>query len=448
MKNKLKSFLLVLFAILFLALFIGIAQFVLVKDLSKNEMYIPSESQFAVKIQGKKLFKSSLHDVFLEHPDAEIFSLLRNLSKKEGSNRKAKDTGIDFLADVLIFNYTTEKGEFYGFVFDLSNSAAFQKNMLDAATKNSGGACNSETGILLLFKPNLKGETISKQTIQKEALRILNNPTKKAYFNLNKLANNSFISIEKNGISTVLPSIGKGNISFNIQDSILKIEGEFSKYLSQTKSNWTLKPKGFHVSSSILSAEIQDTIHYFFQKQGFDLPKTKAISINYAGVQMGNGGIIPKIDLLIEFDSILSKSAFIQPQSWRNLGFTISQISDQDFNLSNGSNQFILSFLDDQTIFIGSDKASLQNKPNDRLFYLTGDARYLTAIEGGGLVAMSLNLYPPFKTGKDFLESLKKSDLEIVSKGNKISINGEIIFKDNRSVTVEILRLLLRINEF
>ena len=448
MKNKLKSFFLVLFAVLFLALFLGVAQFVLVREVSKNEIYIPSESQFAVKIQGKELLKSSMHDLFLDKPDAEIFALLRNLSKKEGSNQKVKESGIELLADVLIFNYKTDKGEFFGFIFQLSNSSSFQQNVLDQATENAGGVCNSETGILLLFKPSLKNQTISKEEIQKVALQILNNPTKSSYFSPNKLEKNSFIFLENKGFSTLFPKLGKGDLSLNIQDSILKIDGKFSTIQSQTKSNWSLKPKGFHLSSSIINAEIQDTIQYFFQKQGFNLPKTKAISINYNGIQMGNGGIIPKMDLLLEFDSIVSKESLVQPQSWRKLGLTISQNSDQEYTLNNGSTQFVLTILNDQTIFIGSDKASLQSKPNDRLFYMTGDARYLTAIEGGGLVAMSLNLYPPFKTGKDFLESLKKSDLEIVSKGNSTLIRGEILFKGNRSVTVETLRLILRINEF
>ena len=167
MKNKLKSFFLVLFAVLFLALFLGVAQFVLVREVSKNEIYIPSESQFAVKIQGKELLKSSMHDLFLDKPDAEIFALLRNLSKKEGSNQKVKESGIELLADVLIFNYKTDKGEFFGFIFQLSNSSSFQQNVLDQATENAGGVCNSETGILLLFKPSLKNQTISKEEIQK-----------------------------------------------------------------------------------------------------------------------------------------------------------------------------------------------------------------------------------------------------------------------------------------
>ena len=163
---------------------------------------------------------------------------------------------------------------------------------------------------------------------------------------------------------------------------------------------------------------------------------------------MGNGGIIPKMEMLIEFDSIIPQDELIEPKRWRNLGFTISRNTDQEYALNNGSNDFILTFLDDKTIFIGRNKSNLEHKANNRIFYLTGDARYLTAIEGGGLVAIGINLYPPFKVSKDFLESLKASDIEVYSKGNNTIIKGEVSFKEGRSVTVETLRLLLKVNEF
>lgn len=445
---KIKSFVLALFALVFLAVFIGVSRFILVKEDPKNEVFIPAQSQYAIKVQGKELFKTSLHDLFLDKPDAEVFSLLRKLTAKENGNQKVKDSGIDFLSDVLIFNYPTADGEYFGFVFQLNDANAFQKNILDEAAKNTGGVCNAETGILLVFNPKKKSILLSKEAIQKEALQILNNPRQEAFFTKMNFKNNSFIYLEKRKETTDFPSFGKGDLSLDIKDSVLHIAGKFSSTPTVSKSNWTLKPQGFHISSSMLNAEIQDTIQYLFTKQGFNLPKTTKIAFNYSGIQMGNGGIIPKMDLLLEFDSTISKTEFLEPQHWRKLGFTISRNTDNEYDLNNGSNDFLLTFLDDKTIFIGPNKDNLVNKSNDRIFYMTGDARYLTKIEGGGLVAMGINLYPPFKTGKDFLESLKKTDIEITSKGKNTVIKGEILFKEGRSVTVETLRLMLRVNEF
>jgi hypothetical protein len=446
--TKIKPFVLATFALIFLALFIGTSRFILVKEDTKNEVFIPAQSQYAIKVQGKELFKTSLHDLFLDKPDVEVFGLLRKLIEKQTDNQKIKDFGINFLSDVVMFNYHTTEGEFYGFVFQLGNSIAFQRNILDEISKNTGGVCNTETGILLIFNPKKKNSIISKESIQKEALQILNNPRRKSFFTKINFKNNSLIYLEKHSELTDFQYFGKGNLSLDIKDSVLNIAGKFSSAPTVSKSNWTLKPQGFHISSSMLNAEIQDTIQYLFTKQGFNLPKTTKVAFNYSGIQMGNGGFIPKMDLLLEFDSTISKTEFLEPQHWRKLGFTISRNTDNEYDLNNGSNDFLLTFLDDRTIFIGPNKENLVNKSNDRIFYMTGDARYLTKIDGGGLVAMGINLYPPFKTGKDFLESLKKTDIEITSNGKNTVIKGEISFKEGRSVMVETLRLMLRVNEF
>ncbi len=448
MKNKFKSFLLVFFAFLFLAVFIGFARFVLVKEVATNELYVPSQSQLVLKIQGKEILKTSFYDLFLQHPDAEIFSLLRNLTQKEAGKPKIKDSGIDFLADVLIFNYPTTKGDFFGFIFQLNNSNSFQKNFLSASPKNTGGISNAQTGIFLLFKPTNPNHELSKETIEREAFKILNNPRKEKYFTQRTSKDDSFLVLETKAFTGFSPALGKGFLSFHIKDSTLEINGKFASKSSPSQPNWNLKPQGFHFSSSLLTVELKDSIQSQLKKQGFVLPRPAKIAFNYAGLQMGNGGIIPKMDLLLGFDSIVPKNNLLDPKLWRKFGFTISKNTAQEYALNNGKSEFKLIFLDEYTFFIGSSTASLEHQVSNRLFYLTGDASYLTKIEGGGLVAMSLNLYPPFKTSKDFLESLKTSDLEIYTKGRNSFIRGDITFREGKSVTVEILRLLLKTNEF
>lgn len=446
MTSKFKSIFLVSISVAFLVLFLGVARFVLVEDVHSHEKYIPDKSQYAIQIQGKEIFKTSIHDLFLEYPDREIFNLLQKLIIEGTTSQKIKDIGINVLSDVFIFNYSTAGGEFFGFIFQLTNSNSFQKNLLDQVSKNTGGACNSETGILLMFKPAFEKTVLSKSEIEKEALQILNNPQQGKYFTENQLSDNSFLLLEKTS-SDPTSFFGTGNVSLHSQDSILKIKGSFSTNKKIPKSNWSLRPHGFHLSSSLLTSEIKDSIQKQLQKQGFDLPKPAKIAFNYAGIQMGNGGIIPKVELLLEFDTVVPKNKLIEPKSWRKLGFTLSEKSAQEYVLSNGSTEFLLIILDAKTIFIGPNKTNLSQQQNNRLFHLTGDARYLTKIEGGGLIAMSLNLYPPFRISKDFVESLKTSDVEIYTKNGKSIVRGEISFREKKSVTVETMRLFLKLNE-
>lgn len=446
--SKFRSFILVLLSVIFLAVFFGVAQFVMVQERNKNDVYIPENSSFAIQIHGKEIFKKSVHDLLLEHPDAEIFTLLRNLSKKETGNQKVQESGINVLADLLIFNYPNAEGEFYGFIFQLNNAASFQKNILDEVAKNTGGVCNAKTGIVLLFRPHDKNKVLSKELIEKQAFEILNNPRREGYFTGKISKDDSFLSFEKTTAKDPSANFGKGNAFFQIKDSTLAITGKFASNTSTSHSNWNLKPNGFHLSSSMLTNEMKDSIQNQLKKQGFTLPKPARIAINYSGVQMGNGGIIPKMELLIEFDSVIHKETFVAPQSWRKLGFTISRSSDEIYQLTNGSSKFILQFLDAKTVFIGPNLDHLSKEKSNRTFYVTGDARYLTKIDGGGLVTMGLNLYPPFRTGKDFLETLKTTDIEIYEKEGNTFIQGEITFREGKSVTVEFMRLLLKINEF
>ena len=447
MNSKFKSSILVISAFVLITAFIGIARFVHVKEVNHNEVYIPAESNYALKFEGKEVFKSSLHDLFLEHPDAEVFNLLRKFSKKDSDRMKIKDPGIKYLADILVFNYPTVNGEIFGFIFQLNDAKSFQKNILNEVSRNSGGVCNAETGILLIFTPTNENEVMSTRSLEKKALQFLNHPRKGTILSKIEPTTASFLDVEKLTEAKANSPFGKGKLSLNIAGALLKMDGQFNANSTLPQAAWTLKPEGFHISSSWINQSIQDSIQNQLKKQGFDLPKMKSVAVNYFGVQMGNGGIIPKMELLLEFDSIVHQSELLAPKKWRKLGFTISKNTDYEYALSNGSTQYILLFLDSKTVFIGQNKNNLQEKQNEFIFRMTGDARYLTKIEGGGLVAMGLNLYPPFKVSKDFLESLTKTDVAIYSKGKNTLIQGEVSFKEGKSVTVETIRLILKVND-
>jgi hypothetical protein len=249
-------------------------------------------------------------------------------------------------------------------------------------------------------------------------------------------------------VSTSSKSLfGKGQMSVQLLSNELILDGEFATQKNISQSNWTLKKDGFHLLCGIIPENYADTLQSLMNAKGFNLPKISRFSVNYRGTNIGENNILPDGDLLLSFESKLDKKALVENQKpWQKLGFVVEASTANGLLLIREDKAYTLRILDDFTLFFGSNTANLLQEKNSDLFLLEGDLTNLTEINGGGLMAVGLNFYPPYKASKTLFQSLSVAEIKFKSVNGKNNLTGKFAFKNEKTVVTEMLRFLLTLN--
>jgi hypothetical protein len=435
---KLKRILPVLFGLLFLWGTFLLSEFLFAKKTNENAFYIPESAELVVKIDAKSFFQSAVYDVFLDDKDKEVFAQLEKMVQGDFDNSPWKDSGIDLLSDVIYFEKSISKGKISGFLFNLTDAKNFKANISSMVSENQFFNANANVGILISTTSG-----ISDKQAKAFASKAL---TKK---NVNPKI---FTSESKEGqilsVSTSSKSpFGKGQMNVQLLSNQLILEGEFAAQNNISTSNWTLKKDGFHLLSGIVPQNLADTLQSKMNADGFNLPKINRLSVNYRGTNIGENNILPDGDLLLSFDSKLDRKALVENQiPWQRLGFVVEASTPNGLLLIKEEKAYTLRVLDDFTLFFGSNTANLVQQKNTDLFLLEGDLTNITEINGGGLMTVGLNFYPPYKASKTLFQSLSVAEIKFKSMNGKNTLNGKFEFKNEKTVITEMLRFLLTLN--
>jgi hypothetical protein len=435
---KLKRILPVLFGLLFLWGTFLLSEFLFAKKTNENAFYIPESAELVVKIDAKSFFQSAVYDVFLVDKDKEVFAQLEKMVQGDFDNSPWKDSGIDLLSDVIYFEKSISNGKISGFLFNLTDAKNFKANISSMVSENQFFNANANVGILISTTSG-----ISDKQAKAFASKAL---TKK---NVNPKI---FTSESKEGqilsVSTSSKSpFGKGQMNVQLLSNQLILEGEFAAQNNISTSNWTLKKDGFHLLSGIIPQNLADTLQSKMNADGFNLPKINRLSVNYRGTNIGENNILPDGDLLLSFDSKLDRKALVENQiPWQRLGFVVEASTPNGLLLIKEEKAYTLRILDDFTLFFGSNTANLVQQKNTDLFLLEGDLTNITEINGGGLMTVGLNFYPPYKANKTLFQSLSVAEIKFKAMNGKNKLTGKFAFKNEKTVVTEMLRFLLTLN--
>jgi hypothetical protein len=74
---------------------------------------------------------------------------------------------------------------------------------------------------------------------------------------------------------------------------------------------------------------------------------------------------------------------------------------------------------------------------------MEGDISNLTEINGGGLGALGLSFYPPFKASKHYFNAIDAVKIELKPVNGKLKLDGKLTMKDKQLVIPEIVRFFL-----
>ncbi len=427
-----------LFGLLFLWGTFLLSEFLFVKKTNENAFYIPESAEIVVKMDAKSFFQSAIYDVFLDDKDKEVFSQVEKMAQKDFDNSPWKDAGIDLLSDVIYFEKSVSGGEITGFLFNLTDAKIFKANISSMVSENQFFNANENVGILISTTSG-----ISDKQAKVFASKVLSkkNVNPKIFTSENK--EGQILSVSTSSKSP----FGKGQMNVQLLSNQLMLEGEFAAQNNISTSNWTLKKDGFHLLSGIIPQNLADTLQSKMNADGFNLPKINRLTVNYRGTNIGENNILPDGDLLLSFDSKLDRKALVENQiPWQKLGFVVEASTPNGLLLIKEEKAYTLRILDDFTLFFGSNTANLLQKKNTDLFLLEGDLTNITEINGGGLMTVGLNFYPPYKASKTLFQSLSVAEIKFKAMNGKNKLTGKFAFKNEKTVVTEMLRFLLTLN--
>lgn len=417
--------------------FLSGREFLMVKPID-NLHHVPTQATFAMRIDGTSLLKASAFSIILEANDKELIEAI-NVQIDEKRKRKgpSKSLGIDYLSDLVVYTLPFEEGQIIGFTYNLSRPDLMRKNASHTLNINEVYAINENIGVVLKYngKTRLSPERRSKmiRLAEKIAFEPLKNTLTE---NISIREANKIIQLSSKGQmfgETTL--FNRADVDLVLSDKGLTISGELYKNQLNKRAfhpaNYSLKPDGLHLYTTLIPQKVQDTIYNFLSTNGLIIPKIHAISINYRGSTINNTDrnliYSPDIDFLITFETDFDFKKAVSQSSI----LTSVKLKPTVEGLTNGIRNFIFKRIDSKTYLISSKNALIPEiKASNCLFCIAGKLDALTTIKGDKMILFFLENLPIFKTTKDFFAKTEGLKIEISnSKKNMASINGQFNFK-------------------
>ena len=397
---------------------------------NNNINFIPKEAKFVAKIDGRQLFEKGFRSIVLDE-DHEIITLMDEILNRKASGEEQKSLGIAFHSDIIFFRVEIRNEDVEGYIFNLSSQKKFQENISSILKKNQTSAHNKKVGIILSLTEG-KESKIELEDLQIQADLMIN---KKSSFDLKKIAPDKDNSVLQSWYNTGLIDddgiITNSEVNFQLLDNAIHVNGdlEFEGHKPSEKRQ-RLHPKNTHLTSTIVSSEITDSINVFFKALNLKEADIRAISINYHGteiVEEPSFFIVPYIDLLIETHTDYD----IKP-SIDSAAVIDSDISFNENYFEYGGKKFYFEQISPKLFYIGvTENPEIEQMENDIYLDCSGSLTHLTRFYGEGIMRKFLEIIPLYSASRDLASKIESVEIKIkTTKGNKGNLHGEIIFND------------------
>lgn len=429
----------VLFSIAWLVLLFS--QGILETNENKNVHYIPSDANYAIRIDGRELAEKTLFSIFLESKDEEILDMLQEaFAENKSKDKKWIQDGVDYLSDILLFQIESNGIPVNCVLLNISNERLFKKNHSSEIE-----VCAVKNGVGVIVPLN---EKLTKSNAQNLANRIVDEPQN------GKIPNaihhpktgrliEAFTRSSKNSKSSFLSSV----ISFELGHNSLLLDGELEMNVKQNASSIqkTLQPKGFHLSTSLVPVELSDTLNTWLNQFGIKLPAIKELSMNYMSSTIINHSsgflIIPQMELYVDC---------VAPFSIKSLTESDSIATYFDCKLNEGwieiqNEKLYYKQISPTSFYIGISEKPVFSvvKPNSYLI-VSGKLAPLADVKSEGWASTILEMIPEYRAGKTFAGRAEKIDFRIEkSSRKKAKIKGDIHFKTGYFPMNEVMKLMI-----
>ena len=311
-------------------------------------------------MDGKKLVKNVAYDLLCVSKDQPVIDKLINYVTQESKDGNVKKIGIDFLSEIGVFVKPVKNGKIIGVLVNLNDPNEFKENAPSITNAIVAISSKDNVGVLLSYlSPN---ELLSEKELQDIANEIITEKTEypfKSTINQNVLAE----------IKADNPIFGKGTIAISEANNTFTFESTLQAEKSiPNNSTYCLNPVGLHVSCAMIPDNYLSVFEQLFPLINKEqLPKIKAISWNYQGLNIQEGGahnlgffVQPMTDMLIEFEKPFYLNKHIQyTENFDKWGIKTSLKG-----LTIGNQKYIVDSLSPTSYFIGIHANNLVKREN------------------------------------------------------------------------------------
>ena len=426
------------------------ARTILSETQNGNLSFVPANATFVMRIDGRQLAETALFSIVMDSKDEEIIRLIeRTFKNKVTDNKEFKNTGINFLSDVVIFKMDYQEGIVNGVLVNLANKRLFDKNITASDQEQHAFSSTENVGLILTYSAKNK-EKVSAKGLQKLADSILQSKTTHKVQQL--IANReegkfTEVFIKGNFLGNAL-SLSESSILFEQKAQSFLLHGDLSMNDPESdthKLSHQLAEKGFHITSRFFSKELSDSLGRLLSFIDKPIPEITAFSLNYEGTKIINHTsgffVVPNMEMVIQCANPFSIQSFLKESS----------ISAQlDCQITDNTVQFqdeVLYYkqLSSNSFYIGSaEQPVFKQSSENELLHISGKLNPLLNIQGGGMMTAFLEMIPIFKACKGISNHSERIQFDIVEKErNKAEISGELLFKKEYYPMNEILKFIL-----
>lgn len=444
-QSRFKGLLAILISLLFIWSLFYVSSFFLGSSTNENLEYLPKDAELIAHLDAKRVFKNAASELVFTSQDKVVLDKLINYITEESKDGNVKKIGIDFLSEIGVFVKPIKNGKIIGVLVNLKSPKDFKENAPKITNTIVAISENENVGVIISYlSPN---EILSDSDLQKIANAILHKKTSNPF--LNATSDNAFVEIKANNIT-----FGKGSITISEEKNAFIFESTLqAKKGIPNNTTYCLKPSGLHVSCAMIPDDYLAAFEQVFPILNKDqFPKIKAISWNYQGLNIQEGGthnlgffVQPMTDMLIEFEKPFHLNKHIQYKE----NFDKWGIKTNKKGLLIGNQPYIIDSLSPTSFFIGLNASNLIKRKNPYLLNIEGDLEDLLKISGSESISTFVEMiFPAFTSSQDFFKSIENTSIQIEQKGTKIKIKGKLKFKKNKYSYTECLRFMLALKGY
>lgn len=444
-QSRFKGLLAILVSLLFIWGLFYISSLFLKSSVNTNLKYFPKDAEITIRLDGKKLVENVAYDLLCVSKDQPVIDKLINYVTQESKDGNVKKIGIDFLSEIGVFVKPVKNGKIIGVLVNLNDPNEFKENAPKITNTVVAISENDNVGVLISYlSPN---EILTNSDLQKIANAIILKKTTNPF--LNSTSENALVEIKANNTK-----FGKGSIAISEENNAFTFESNLqAKNVIPNNTTYCLKPSGLHVSCAMIPDNYLSVFEQLFPLINKEqLPKIKAISWNYQGLNIQEGGahnlgffVQPLTDMLIEFEKPFHLNKHIQYTE----NFDKWGIKTNLKGLTIGNQKYIVDSLSPTSYFIGIHANNLIKRENPYLLNIEGDMGDLLKINGSESISTFIEMiFPAFTSSQDFFKSIENTSIQIKQKGNQIKIKGKLKFKKNKYSYTECLRFMLALKGY
>jgi hypothetical protein len=444
-QSRFKGLLAIVISLLFIWGLFYISSLFLKSSINTNLKYFPKDAEITIRLDGKKMVENAAYDLLCVSKDQPVIDKLIDYVTQESKDGNVKKIGIDFLSEIGVFVKPVKNGKIIGVLVNLNDPNEFKENA--PAITNAIVSISSKDNVGVLLSYLSSNERLSEKELQDIANEIITEKTEnpfKSTINQNVLAE----------IKADNPIFGKGTIAISEANNTFTFESTLlAKKSIPNNSTYCLKPVGLHVSCAMIPDNYLTVFEQLFPLINKEqLPKIKAISWNYQGLNIQEGGahnlgffVQPLTDMLIEFEKPFHLNKHIQyTENFDKWGIKTSLKG-----LTIGNQKYIVDSLSPTSYFIGIHANNLIKRENPYLLNIEGDMADLLKINGSESISTFIEMiFPAFTSSQDFFKSIENTSIQIKQKGNQIKIKGKLKFKKNKYSYTECLRFMLALKGY